>query len=331
MKKYSDSKLLDTKAMSLAQWLNLLSSPPSGVLFVDYGFPSREHQDEYLATIDKRSEEEVYNLLELFLIPSCSLGSDDINLDRLLKIRESDPELFKQKMQDRHNKRLIDYVESGFNFLPWEGITWILDLLPHWPRYALQALNAYILAHCQHLPDGRLAGLFHAATVIRAKFIGLPGKQSELVQFLMNLSSVEFECVVGALYRSMEYETELTPPQKDGGRDVIAVQKGLGRMESLRVECKRYRKPVGVVIARALLGVVSSEKATKGVLITTSRFTAAARKFADENPRLELINGDQLVRLLNEHLGTKWPLHIEQYVAETSKIPSSGIASDLKT
>ena len=263
---------------------------------------------------------------EHFLIPSCTLGPDVPNLERLYEIRQSDPELFKRMMQDRHNKRLMEYVESGFNFLPWEGITWILDLLPHWPSYALQALNAYFQAHCQHLPDGRLAGLSHAGAVIRAKFIGLPGKQSELVQFLMNLSSDGFESVVAELYRKMGYKTELTSPKKDGGRDVIALQNKLGRTDSLRIECKRYRKPVGVAIARALLGVVSSEKANKGVLATTSRFTAGAQKFADENPRLELIDGDQLVRLLNEHLGTKWPLHIERYVADTSKFPSSEIA-----
>jgi restriction system protein len=330
MGKDSDSQFIDAREMTLEEWLGLLSSPPSGVIFVDYGFPSREHQDEYLASIDKRSEEEVYKLLEHFLIPSCTLGSDEWSLRKLWKIRESNPESFRQMMQDRHNKRLIDYVESGFNFLPWEGITWILDLLPRWPRYALQALNAYFLAHCQHLPDGRLGGLSHAATVIRAKFIGLPGKQSELIQFLMNLSSDEFECVVAELYREMGYKTELTSPKKDGGRDVIALQKKAGHTESLRIECKRYRKPVGVAIARALLGVVSSEKANKGVLATTSRFTAGTQKFADENPRLELLDGDQLVRLLNEHLGTKWPLHIERYVAESSNIPSSEIAPDSK-
>ena len=191
MEKDSDSKFIDTRAMTLEEWLGLLSSPPSGALFVNFCFPSREHEDEYRdyrKTIRRgglRPFQNIFNTI-MHIRTGCS------KLERLYEIRQSDPELFKRMMQDRHNKRLMEYVESGFNFLPWEGITWILDLLPHWPSYALQALNAYFQAHCQHLPDGRLAGLSNAGAVIRAKFIGLPGKQSWF-------RSVSYESVLGRI------------------------------------------------------------------------------------------------------------------------------------
>ena len=57
-------------------------------------------------------------------------------------------------------------------------------------------------------------------------------------------------------------------------------------------------------------------KPIKGVLVTTSRFSAEARKFAQRNP-LELIDGQTLVLLLNEHLGPRWAQRIDRLVAES--------------
>jgi len=64
---------------------------------------------------------------------------------------------------------------------------------------------------------------------------------------------------------------------------------------------------------------VSGEKVNKGVVVTTSRFSKPAQKYADENPRLELIDADRLVLLMNEHLGPSWPLHVERLVSESEK------------
>jgi restriction system protein len=50
-------------------------------------------------------------------------------------------------------------------------------------------------------------------------------------------------------------------------------------------------------------GAIDRRGATLGVMVTTSRFTAAARKAADgaRNKRLVLIDGDQLADLMVEH------------------------------
>ena len=45
---------------------------------------------------------------------------------------------------------------------------------------------------------------------------------------------------------------------------------------------------------------VADRKAIKGILITTSSFTPQAREFADNLP-IELIDGEQLARLLSEN------------------------------
>jgi restriction system protein len=117
----------------------------------------------------------------------------------------------------------------------------------------------------------------------------------------------------------MGYETQLTPPQNDGGRDILACKRGPGKLEHLRVECKQHNKPVGVKTIRAVLGVVSDEKVNKGVLVATTRFTKGTKDFAGKNPRLELIPVNDLIPLLNEHLGASWPRKIERLVVESQR------------
>ena len=48
---------------------------------------------------------------------------------------------------------------------------------------------------------------------------------------------------------------------------------------------------------RELYGVVVSEEANKGILITSSQFTQSAIEFAKEK-RIELIDGEQLDKLI---------------------------------
>jgi restriction system protein len=199
---------------------------------------------------------------------------------------------------------------------PWEGITWVLDLLPDYPREAIESVDAYLTAHIQFLPDLRMAGLGDAMDIIRAKFIGTPETSLDKIEFLLALPPREVERIVEKLYEKMGYKTQLTRAQKDGGRDVIANRELPGKSEQIRIEVKRYAGPVGSPIVQQILGVVSDEKVNKGVVVTTGYFTKAAKNFALKNPRLELIAGGDLVVLLNEHFGTHWPLYISRIIKQ---------------
>lgn len=95
------------------------------------------------------------------------------------------------------------------------------------------------------------------------------------------LSSRKFEELVAELLARQGYVVELTPASKDGGKDIyVARRDDLGAFLYL-VECKKYAldNPVGVEIVRALYGNVQAERATAGVLVTTSVFTKGARDF----------------------------------------------------
>ena len=90
-----------------------------------------------------------------------------------------------------------------------------------------------------------------------------------------------FEKLVALILERLGYAVTLTPASRDGGWDLYAERlTDLGRLEYL-VECKRWSpsRPVGIDVVQRLYGVVSGSKATGGVVVTTSRFTAPAKAF----------------------------------------------------
>ena len=120
------------------------------------------------------------------------------------------------------------------------------------------------------------------------------------LQSIRDLSWQDFERYVGEAYRHKGYTVEETGPGADGGIDLIARKDG----EILLVQCKRWQaEKVGVRVARELLGVVTAQGATNGVLITSGTFTPDALKFAKQS-RLDLVDGEGLVRLVEGVSGT---------------------------
>lgn len=277
-----------------------------------------EALDDYVGTVHARDEQQVKSLLRTQLVHSGTFELFDKLHLKIMIHQYREGTIAPIWLGREHARRMLQHAAEKAPG-PWEGITWILDCLPHRPAYALNVIHAYVFAHAQDLPDGAITRLYNAQAIIRAYYIGLPGSQSDRVSLLRTIDARGFECIVYRLYKDMGYETTLTPPRKDGGRDVLAKRSEPGRAEDLRIECKNWAKPVGVKTARELLGIVSSERANKGVIVSTATFTRGAREFSMENPRIELIAGAQLVQLLNEHLGAQWPVRIDQLAAESAR------------
>ena len=188
-----------------------------------------------------------------------------------------------------------------------------MDLLPEHPMSAINVIEAYFDAYTSSIHDMTIWGMGDAEDIIRAKWIGNPETTEARRSFLLTLDWRQFEHIVERLYRSMGYQTRLTKRSRDGGRDVEAWKDTPGKVERLIVEAKLHNRNVGVRYPRLLLGVVSDLKANKGTLVSNALFTPDAIKFAESN-RLELINGKQLVELLNEYLGSTWPVRVETLV-----------------
>jgi restriction system protein len=132
-------------------------------------------------------------------------------------------------------------------------------------------------------------------------------KQDLLVQ-LGEIDPGTFEELVGELLERIGFEdVEVTKRSGDGGIDVrgLLTVGGVTRVKTA-IQVKRWANNVPDRIVRELRGSIGP--AEQGLIITTSRFTKAARTEADMTDRapITLIDGDLLVELLAEYeIGVK--------------------------
>ena len=161
--------------------------------------------------------------------------------------------------------------------------------------------------------------------LIRAMWIGNPASASDKLDLIFQLGPRRFEHLVERLYDAMGFETTLTPPSRDGGRDIELAREEPGRRERGLVECKLYELPVGVKVVRDLLGVLVHPKqlSNKGTVVASSSFTKPARDFATADPRLELIGWSELLPLLDEHLGANWGRNVDRLLADSAQKAAS--------
>ncbi|RZK17632.1 MAG: restriction endonuclease [Flavobacterium sp.] len=301
--------IIDTTKLSLSEFLKLLSSNKE-FYYPKYHFPTKEMVDEFLAGIAGYSIAEVKGILRKFIIKNCTFGLDQPYIDHFQNTKEPVLEALEQT---EYYRRLMSIRNA--NDCLWEGLTWVLDLLPDSPDMATKVISSYYIANCQFLPDDQLIALEECLSIIRAKFINVIPIRDQLLE----LNPLEFEMIVAKLYSKLKYEVELTKRSYDGGIDVLCDKKEIGKKERLVIQCKRYKYKVGVKDIRELLGVVSHKKATKGTIISTGYFTREAIKFAHNNPRIELINYDEFARLCNMHLGSQWENRIGNIILEYKK------------
>jgi restriction system protein len=116
------------------------------------------------------------------------------------------------------------------------------------------------------------------------------------------ISPYEFEKVVAQLFERMGYKVELTSKSGDYGIDVIARYE----QDVIAIQTKKYNQGnnVGNRDVQRLLGAMqlSTIKANKGILITTSDFTVQAKEQA-KGTAVELWNGEYFNKTLLKYLG----------------------------
>jgi restriction system protein len=89
----------------------------------------------------------------------------------------------------------------------------------------------------------------------------------------------------------------------DGGIDGIINEDRLG-LDAIYLQAKRWDSSVGEGPIRDFFGSLDIKGVKKGVLITTSYFTPAAKKAVDSNrsdKKIVLIDGSRLADLMIEH------------------------------
>jgi len=111
----------------------------------------------------------------------------------------------------------------------------------------------------------------------------------------------EFELIVADLFTKMGYSTRCTKKTGDYGIDVVA-QNGT---DTIAIQVKKYMtgNNVGNRDVQMLLGAMqlSTVKANKAIIITTSDFTIQAKEQARETP-VELWNGAYFNSLMLKYM-----------------------------
>jgi restriction system protein len=166
-------------------------------------------------------------------------------------------------------------------------------------RKSVSLSTAAILIPAGYSTEGLLVKSYGAAWMEIANFLG----NNWTAAYDVDPRTWE-EILAGALDKQ-GFKVTLTPRSGDYGRDVIAEKGGIGSMRILG-SMKAYApdRLVPREHVHEVLGVVETERATKGMIVTTSDFAphlfdAPGLAAAIPN-RLELINGVQLQNWLKD-------------------------------
>lgn len=125
---------------------------------------------------------------------------------------------------------------------------------------------------------------------------------AELVDRVLEQPPDFFERLVMDVLSSMGYgRGQHLGGTGDEGFDGVIDEDRLG-LDRIYVQAKRWTNPVGRPTVQGFVGALAGRGATKGVLITTSGFTAEARSYVEKvQARVVLIDGQELARLMMDY------------------------------
>ena len=151
-------------------------------------------------------------------------------------------------------------------------------------------------------PDTPEEVLEHAAGQLRIEV------EAEVLKRILEAPAAFLERVVVDLLIAMGYGGgdsamgHVTGRSGDGGIDGTIREDALG-LDEVYIQAKKYTEgTVGEGALRNFAGAIDAAGTTKGVFVTTSSFTRAARKYVARSPkRIVLIDGEELARLMVAH------------------------------
>jgi restriction system protein len=132
--------------------------------------------------------------------------------------------------------------------------------------------------------------------------------QEEALAAIAVIQPAAFERLCQRILRESGFiRVEVTGRSGDGGIDGLGVLRVTLVSFHVLFQCKRWKGSVGASVVRDFRGAMVG-RADKGLIITTSSFTADARREAtrDGAPAIDLVDGEALCQLLkNLKLGIK--------------------------
>ncbi len=110
----------------------------------------------------------------------------------------------------------------------------------------------------------------------------------------------------------------------DGGIDGLIREDKLG-LDTVYIQAKRWGGVVGRPVVQTFAGSLDGVRSRRGVLITTSTFSAEARKYSEQiEKRIVLLDGEQLADLMIDHgVGV-----VDRQIYAVKKLDSDYFAED---
>jgi len=131
--------------------------------------------------------------------------------------------------------------------------------------------------------------------------------ESDLYERVLAMNDSDFERLIVALMLGLGYGAgglgKRTGGSGDGAIDGIITEDVLG-LDVIYLQAKRYTQDsaIGPDKIREFAGAMDAHGITKGVFVTTSRYTKSALEYAERShKRLCLIGGKELTRLMVKH------------------------------
>ena len=151
-------------------------------------------------------------------------------------------------------------------------------------------------------PDTPEEALEHAARQLRIEV------EAEVLKRVLEAPPAFLERVVVDLLIAMGYGGgdaamgHVTGRSGDGGIDGTIREDALG-LDEVYIQAKKYTEgTVGEGALRNFAGAIDAAGTTKGVFVTTTSFTRAAREYVARSPkRIVLIDGEELAHLMVAH------------------------------
>ena len=119
-------------------------------------------------------------------------------------------------------------------------------------------------------------------------------------QIFEGLSGYDFEHFVAHLLEQIGYTCRVTSKSGDGGVDVIAHKDVLGfEPPILKVQCKKITSKTGDPEVNQLLGTIGEGECA--LFVTLGSYSSKAQQLERNRPKLRLIDGEQLVKLVKQN------------------------------
>ncbi|HUX35423.1 MAG TPA: restriction endonuclease [Candidatus Paceibacterota bacterium] len=187
------------------------------------------------------------------------------------------------RRKDNFENIFLDFLEPFLVILVFVLVGWILTHKEQAKLYGIIAIIIVIVAV-----------ILYFVLKKRREDTSFSFNDEEILYMLKGMPPQQFEIKVAGMFNKLGYKAKVTGGANDGGIDVIAYKDG----KKYYVQCKKFiTREVTPHDVRDFLGAITNvnNPAEKGFFITTGNFTLMAEKAAEENPRIELIDGIKLI------------------------------------